>query len=126
MVDTVAVVDSELEDKMQRRVHRLDLVCMQVQADKASALASASAVDHLPVDKADEALGKAEFVLVATSDRLAVEDSPVVEAHIAVLAWNSPVDRGYVPADHCSSSYHYLESLLRCQTHCTLCRASMC
>lgn len=123
MVDTVAVGDSVPVDKVQRRVHRLDLVCRQVQADKASALASAlaSAADHLPVDKADEAQGKAEFVLVASSDRRAVVDSP-----IAALAWNSPVDRGYAPADRCSSSCRYLESPPRCRTHCTLGRASMC
>lgn len=119
------VVDSRV-DKVQLRVHRLDLVCRLVQADKASALASASAstVDHLPVDKADEALGKAEFVLVATSDRLVVVDSRLVEAHIAALAWNSPVDRA--SADRCSSSCHYLESLPHCRTHCTLGRDSMC
>lgn len=126
----MAVVDSVPVDKAHRLVHKLDLVYMRVQADKASALASASAsaqvVDHLQVDRADEALDKAEFVLVASSDRLVVADSPAVEAHIAALAWNSPVDHCYALADRCSPSCQHLESPPRCRTHCTLCRASMC
>lgn len=116
MLELDSVVDKVL------LVHKLDLECKLVQADKAlaSASASASAVDHLPEDKADASPDKVGSVLEALMDR-----QVVVVYNVAAQVTNILVDRCCVVLDRCSSSCRCRENQLHCQIHCTLCIVNM-
>lgn len=124
--DIVLELDSVVDKVLL--VHKLDLECKLVQADKAlaSASASVSAVDHLPEDKADASPDKVGSVLEALMDRQARVDRQVVVVYnVAAQVTNILVDRCCVVLDRCSSSCRCRENQLHCQIHCTLCIVNM-